>query len=95
MEVGLRLGLPSPRKTLTAWNENSRGQGLEIRRSEKSLSELALFSLKKRRSWCCQWPPESGGRGAEPLRWSEDKRQQSQAEMQGISIRDKEKLFSP
>lgn len=42
----MRSGLSSTRKTVTVWNESSRGQGLEIRRYEKSLRELVLFSLE-------------------------------------------------
>lgn len=86
------MGLSGTRKTMTAWNERAKSWGLGIRRDEMSLSELALLTLEERRSWSCQQPP---GGGAEPLRWSGDQRPQPQAGTQGISVRDKEKLFSP
>lgn len=43
----MSLGLSSTTKTLTGWNESSRGQGLQIRRCKKSPSETALFSLEE------------------------------------------------
>lgn len=82
------LGLSSTGKTLADWSECSGDQGLEIRRHKESLSKPALFSWGKRRS-------QRGSRAAKPPRCRGDERQQAKAGIQGISISDKEPLFSP
>lgn len=51
------LGLPSPRNTLTKWNESNEGhyvaRGMEYIMYKESLKRLGLFSLKKSSDFIC------------------------------------------
>lgn len=93
LEAGLSLGLSSTTKTLTGWNESSRGQGLQIRRCKKSPSETALFSLKENVVLLAATGERAGG--ASSFRGGRLGGSKAQAGTEGPSITDKEKFFSP
>lgn len=66
---------------------------MEVKRSGKSLIELALFSLERRRSWSCWWAPQRGDRGAEPLRWRWERHDRHKLEHREFPLEIRRNIF--